>query len=220
VSSVVLLVMCLLPIRPPVTDAAPAIKLPAEVKAKPAEITELKVETAGKQVKWVALTPGLSPRPIDSGKTLLFSGPPGRYELLAYTALADAPSDAARCVVLIEGETPPPAPDPLKAKLGIAVTADKAAKADVLQLAAIYREAAKVAADPEVPTSKELLGRVRQVSSALIGPDALPAVRGAVAQELLTVLGMSSEEPLTAAQRRKAADLFARLAAVLEELSK
>jgi hypothetical protein len=190
------------------------------VKAKAAEITELKVETTGQQVKWVVLTPGLSLRPIDGGKTLLFSGPAGRYELLAYTALGDVPSEPARCTVVIEGGLPPPIPDLLKSKLATALTADKAAKTDVLQLAAIYREAAKVVADPEVPTSKELLSRLRQVSSALLGAETLSSVRGAVAEELLVVFGMSSEEPLTPVQRKKAADLFVRLGAILEELAK
>jgi hypothetical protein len=213
--------LCLLWLPPlAARDPAPAITLPAEVKARPAEITELKAQTAGQKVKWVVLTPGLSVRPIDGGKTLLFSGPTGRYELIAYTAAGDVPSDPARCVVVIEGEAPPPAPDPLRVRLAAALAIDKAAKADVLQLAAIYREAAKLVTDPEVSTSKELLSRLRQVSAALIGPGTLPSVRGVVAEELLAVLGMSSEETLTAAQRKKAAELFTRLAALLEEVVK
>lgn len=217
------LVLCWLglsSLETPAQDPEPSLKLPAEVKAKPAEITELKAETTGKQVKWVVLTPGLSVRTIDSGKTLFVSGPPGRYELIAYTAIGDVPSDPARCLVVIENDAPPPMPDSLKTKLAAALVTDRATRADLLQLAAIYREAAKVVADPEVATSKELLSRLRQVSVALIGSDALPAVRGAVAEELLSVLGMSSEETLTATQRKKAADLFVRLAVILEELAK
>lgn len=220
-----LLLLCALPgaVAAQPGPAAPALKLPAEVRAKPAAIAEIKAETAGKVVKWVALTPGLSVRPTDGGRVLLFSGPAGRYELLAYTAVGDAPSEPARVVVVIEGDAPVPPPkpaDPLKAKLAAAVTADRAEKADVLQLAAVYREAAKLAADAEVGTSRELLTRLRKVSEALIGPGTCPAVRGVVAEELLAVLGMSSEEPLTEAQRARAAALFGRLAGALEELSK
>jgi hypothetical protein len=201
----------------------PAIKLPAEVKAAPATIAELRAETAGKAVEWVAITPGLSLRAIDNGKTLLFSGPPGRYELLAYTAAGDVPSKPARVTVVIDAPEPMPPPKPvddLKKKLGAAAAADGALKADVVQLAAIYREAAKAAADKDVPHSRELLARVRKVSSALLGDDALPATRGVVAEELLAALGMSSEEPLTDGQRRRAAELFGRLAELLSELGK
>jgi hypothetical protein len=58
------------------------------------------------------------------------------------------------------------------------------------------------------------------VSAALIGPDALPSVRAAVAEELLLTLGMVNADPLTDAKRAKAAELFLRLASTLEELAK
>jgi hypothetical protein len=201
----------------------PSLKLPPTVTARPAEISEVRAETTGKTVVWVVLTPGLSVRPIDSGKTLLFSGPAGRYELLSYTALGDVPSQPARVVVVIEGGDPAPPPKPadgLKKKLEAALKTDGAAKADVLQLAAIYREAAKGAADPEVSSSRELLSRVRKVSADLIGPDALPTVRGTAAEELFGALGMTSDDPLTEAQRKRTAELFTRLAATLEDLVK
>lgn len=203
-------------------DDAPALKVPAEVSAKPATITELKTETAGKVVRWVPLTPGLSLRPVDDGRTLLFAGGPGRYELLAYTAVGDVPSDPARVVILIDGDPGPgpKPPDELRERIAAALAKDKAAKADVAQLAAVYREAARVAADPAVTTSADLMGRVRRVSASLLGPDALPTVRGAAAEELLAALGMTSDEPLTDRQRKRAGELFTRLADVLEALNK
>lgn len=204
-------------------DDAPSLKVPAEVSAKPATITELKVDTSGKVVRWVPLTPGLSLRPVDDGRTLLFAGPPGRYELLAYTAVGDVPSDPARVVIVIEGVEPGPAPktpDELREKVAAALAKDKPSKADITQLAAVYREAARVAADPAVTTSADLMGRVRRVSASLLGPDALPTVRGAAAEELLAALGMTSDEPITDRQRKRAGELFARLADVLEALNK
>jgi hypothetical protein len=196
--------------------------VPAEVRAQPATIVEIRAETDGKIVKWVTLTPGLSVRSIDGGKTLLVSGPSGRYELLAYTALGDVPSDPARVVVVIDGAAPPDpkAPDELKEKVRAALDRDKPKKADALQLAAIYREAAKLLADPEAITSAELLRRLRAVSADLVGPDVLPAVRAAVAEQLLAVLGMTSDEPITDARRKRAAELFLRLAVLIEELLK
>lgn len=204
-------------------SAPPALKLPEKVTAQPSAITELKAETTGKRVMWVPLTPGLSLRPVDDGRTLLFAGGPGRYELLAYTALGDVPSEPARVLVVIEGDAPGPAPKPvdeLRRRLAAALEADKPQRADVAQLAAVYREAARVAADPAVTTSAELLRRVRAVSASLLGADALPAVRGLAAEELLAALGMSGDEPLTEAQRKRASALYARLADGLEALNK
>ncbi|MBM3983769.1 MAG: hypothetical protein FJ304_26575 [Planctomycetes bacterium] len=200
---------------------SPPLKVPERVAIRAGGLGKLRAETPGKVVKWVALAPGLSIEPVEGGHLLYFAGLPGTYELLAYTATGDVPSESARVVVVIEGAPPAPGPpDELRAKLAAALARDRGARADVLQLAAIYREAARVAGEPDVPHSKELLARVRKVAEALLGPAALPAARAAVAAELLAVLGMSSEEPLTEARRGRAAALFARLAALLEELSK
>jgi hypothetical protein len=207
---------------PPVGGVAvePTLRVPAEVRAAPAAITEITAETAGKVVKWVALTPGLSTRPCDGGKTLLVSGPAGRYELLCYTAVDGHPSDPARCVVVIDGAPVPPPADELKKRLAAAVEKDRATKADVLQLAAIYKEAAKVVLDPDVPHTRELLRRLREVSTALLGAETLAATRAAIAEQLVALVGMSSDEPLTEVRRKNKAQFFNRVADALEELSK
>jgi hypothetical protein len=230
--AVALSLVLLLPLSARSQDA-PTIKLPAELKIQPATISELKAETTGKHVKWVVLTPGLSTRACESGRTLLVSGPPGRYELLAYTAAGDVPSEAARCVVVIskddkkeDDKTPPippkpKPPDELRKRLSAAIAADKATSADVLQLAAVYRESVKVVNDAELPSSKELLRRLREVSASLLTtPDAMTTVRELVAMELASLLGPPSDEVLTVAQRKLAAELFNRLSTTLEELSK
>lgn len=221
--------MCLLPLAP--TDpAAPTLKVPAEVKAQPSMITELRAETNGKAVVWVALTPGLSVRPIDGGRTLLFSGPPGRYECLAYTALGDVPGDPVRFVIVV-GDAPPgpgpnpkppvPPPDALRAKLKAALDADAAPpelkREQAKDLAALYRAAAKLAGDSAVPTSGELLRRVRDAAGTLIGPDALKEVRRFVGSELASLL--PTDAALSDAQRASAAALFRKLASLLEELT-
>lgn len=219
-ASLLLLVLSPAAVR---ADDAPALKVPSEVTAKPATITELKAETAGKVVRWVPLTPGLSLRPVDDGRTLLFAGGPGRYELLAYTAVGDVPSDPARVVITIEGVDPGPAPktpDELRQRIAAALAKDKASKADVVQLAGIFREAVAVANDATVPSTKELLRRVREVSAKLLGTEALPNVRAAAAEEVLAALGMSNDDAITDAQRKRAAALYARLAEALEAASK
>jgi hypothetical protein len=212
-------------------DEPAVLKVPAEVKAAPATIAEVRAETAGKLVKWVVLTPGLSVRPIDDGRVLLVSGPAGRYELLAYTALGDVPSDPARCVVVIgdapgpgpgpNPKPPEPPPDSLRVKLKAAFDADPAPseskREHAKDLAALYCAAAKLAEDASVPTSGELLRRVRDAAGTLIGSDALREVRRVAGNELSALL--PTDAPLSPQHRTSAAALFRKLATILEELT-
>ena len=85
-------------------------------------------------------------------------------------------------------------------------------------MAALYRQAATLAADATVATSGELLKRVRDAGGSLIGPDALKDVRRAAGAELAAVL--PTDAPLSDAQRDQAAKLFVRLATTLEEIAK
>lgn len=110
----------------------------------------------------------------------------------------------------------PPQPDVLAKKLKDAIAADAGKREDVLSLAALYRQAAKLAADASVPSSVELLRRVREASATLIGPGALPTLRNVVAAELLAALGTPSDSVFTTAQRKAVEDLFTRLAVILE----
>ncbi|OWY59963.1 hypothetical protein B7486_71745, partial [cyanobacterium TDX16] len=68
---------------------------------------------------------------------------------------------------------PPPVPvDPIKAKLKTAFDIDGSlSKRDAAKdLAALYRQAAALSADPSVATAGELLQRVRSAAGTLIGP--------------------------------------------------
>lgn len=115
---------------------------------------------------------------------------------------------------------PPKPTDPLAAKLKVAFDADGAAlelkREHAEDLAALYRAAAKLAEDPATTTSGELLRRVKEASGALVGADALKDVRRVVAGELGELL--PTDGTLDAAQRKAAAALFTRLAAVLDTL--
>jgi hypothetical protein len=122
----------------------------------------------------------------------------------------------------VKPKPPEPPADPLRAKLKAAFDADplqldkrRSAAAD---LAALYRQAAKLAADPEVTTSGALLDRVRQAAGMLVGADGLRDVRRAAGAELSAILPTDAD--LTAEQRGATAKLFERLAAILEELGK
>jgi hypothetical protein len=121
------------------------------------------------------------------------------------------------------GLNTPPAPPPdtrLRDKLKTALDLDKGQKADVTQLAAVYDQAATVAGDKTITTTSELISRVRAVSDGLLGDNALFNLRVAVGEELLAAIGMTSDEPITDAQRKRAADLWRNTAAILKELAK
>jgi hypothetical protein len=114
---------------------------------------------------------------------------------------------------------PPPKPvDALKQKLRAAFDSDKGSKDDALQLAELYKLASKLAKDAEVPSTADLLRRVREASATLVGNEVLKGVRKEVAAALAAALGKSSDEPITQAERDAAADLFLKLATILGEL--
>jgi hypothetical protein len=102
-------------------EAAPFVKLPAEIKAEPGEFVAIKPETNGKEVQYHSIDPGLSLFPSgmlsDLRNTVVVPKQPGRYRLLAYTAAKDKASPPA-IVTIVAGNAPPvpvpvpPGPDP------------------------------------------------------------------------------------------------------------
>lgn len=128
---------------------------------------------------------------------------------------------------LLDGPQPKPVPpvpvDPLKAKLKAAFDASAGTSAEKTEhakdLAALYREASKLVADPALVTAATLRQKLKDASAVLIGPDALKEVRQAVALVLASVLP-TTDSDLTDDQRTAAAALFVRLAGLLEEIAK
>lgn len=116
---------------------------------------------------------------------------------------------------------PEPKPiDPLAAKLKAAFDADPVRldkrRNQALDLAALYREAAKLAQSADVDTAGDLLQRVKAAAGSLVGADALKGVRQVVAGELGALF--PADGPLSDEQRKKAAELFGKLAAILDSL--
>jgi len=93
---------------------APTITLPEVVKGDVGAFIRLSVQTNGKEVRWVAVTPGLAVFPAellkDSRTTVVSSAVAGEYLVIAYTAVGDVPSDPATARVVIGRPAPPPAP--------------------------------------------------------------------------------------------------------------
>lgn len=116
-------------------------------------------------------------------------------------------------------EPKPPEPaDALKTKLKAAFDADPAQldarRGHAKDLAALYRQAAKLCADESVTTSGDLLARVKAAASSLVGADALRECRKVVGTELGALL--PTDDALTEAQRKTVAALFGKLAAILD----
>lgn len=124
---------------------------------------------------------------------------------------------------VVPPKPPEPVPvDPLVQRVRDAIKASAGSDADkrrqCLDLAALYRAAAKLAPDAaQFPDADALLKRLREAAGQLLGdPDALREVRKVVAGELAAVLPTVADAPLTDAHRAGAVKVFERLAAILE----
>jgi hypothetical protein len=193
-----------------------------ELHAIPGRLLVLSAQTAS---KWILVDEeGGDLRDFDGGKSCAFVAPAaGRFRIIVIS-----PDGTSSRVVVVVGDVPappnpkPPAPpvDPLKAKLKVAYDADSmpvAAKVESARdLAALYRQAAQLVVKPDVATAGELLARVKTAASSLVGADALKGVRTVVAGELSMLF--PADGPLTEQQRQKAAELFTKLAGILDGL--
>lgn len=129
-------------------------------------------------------------------------------------------------VVPPDVKPPLPPADPLTVRVREAIRASAGSDAEkrkqCLDLAALYRAAAKLAPDAaQFPDADALLTRLRQAAAQMLGdPDALREVRKVVAGELAAVLPTVADAPLTAEHRAAAVKVFERLAAILEDAGK
>src|SRR5437879_336621 len=90
----------------PVTASTPPT-VPAEVTARPGRLTLIRA-AAGSRVCWHVCPAATPPDvlPLADGKQLVFVAPAaGRYELIAWSAAADGPTEAGHCTVIVELET-------------------------------------------------------------------------------------------------------------------
>jgi hypothetical protein len=95
---------------------APKVELPAEVAGDVGAFIPVRSITSGEQVRWYAVTAGLNLFPADmlkdSRSTVVTAAKPGRYDLIAWTAVDGVPSEAAKCVVVVGNAPVPPPPGP------------------------------------------------------------------------------------------------------------
>lgn len=202
------------------------LSLPAELRGQVAEFVSVIASTEGKVVKFVALDPGLQVFPsalLNNQKaTVVTSAKPGKYRLLAYTSVADTPSDPVITTVIIGGTSPPPSPvvDPLaEALAGIYGGAQERDKAVTLsRLLTLYRSAPATIRSPAITTTEQLYSAmVTARKNAGIADAALSPVRERIATEWVSVMG-SDDRALTPELRDAAAMLAARIVAALETI--
>lgn len=101
--------------EPPTPEPAPAepfVTLPQEITGEPGAFIAVRPNTNGRIVRYIATTPGLNVFPADllrDATATVVTAQTGRYQLVAYTALGDVPSEPA-VVSIVVGAAPPPVP--------------------------------------------------------------------------------------------------------------
>ena len=213
------IIVCALP------AAAQEIQLPAEVKGNVGEFLKVPATTQGAVVRWRAVDAGLNLFPVellkDTRTAVVVAIVPGRYRLLAWSALNGVPTEAAECVVVVAGPAPPPPnppgpADPLEADLRAALAKEADGHEKVSELAKVCQSAATAARDPansDVKAVRDLFaGQMRD----RVAPK-LPYVRGVVVRFLDSKLPLTAA-PLTDELRGTIAHTFETIAASLERI--
>jgi hypothetical protein len=214
----------------------PAIKLPAEIKGEPGAFVAVRADTEGKTVRWVPLTPGLHVFPADllrdSKATVVSSIRPGKYQLLAYTAKDDEPSDPAITTIVIgtppdPGPNPPgpgpgpnpPEPDTLTKRIREALASDPGTASEKAKHAAVlagfYAAMAKHVQTDQAATVGDLLSDYRAAIPAVLPDGVIPATRRLAGQEVANVCGDDVEKKIDGTLKTSLVSLFTKLSAAL-----
>ena len=202
--------------------------LPKEIVGTPGAFIPIKPTTAGKAVKFVSLDPGLNLFPsdllADKTATVASSVTPGRYRVLAYTALDGAPSEPAITTVVIGGTVPPDVPpdpeDSLTKGLAALWGALQEPNRDEnkAKLVGVYRRAAQVAMNQEIRTAGALYASLRDESNKVMPAEALRSIREKAGEAVKEVAPELPGTVLTQAHRDGIAGIYTRLAKILEGL--
>jgi hypothetical protein len=200
--------------------------VPAEVRGEVAEFVTVIGTTEGKVVRYIALDAGLQVFPssllANQRATVVTSAKPGKYRLLAYTSVADIPTEPVITTVIIGGSTPPVPPpidtlaDALGGIYGGSQERDKAAT--LARLLTLYRSAPATIRSPTITTTEQLYAAmVVARKNAGIADAALSPVRERIATEWASVMG-SDDRALTPELRDAAITLSARIVSALETI--
>jgi hypothetical protein len=200
--------------------------VPAEVRGEVAEFVTVIASTEGKVVRYVALDQGLQVFPssllANQRATVVTSAKPGRYRLLAYTSVADIPTEPVITTVIIGGSTPPVPPpiDTLAEALGgiYGGSQERDKAATLARLLTLYRAAPATIRSPTITTTEQLYSAlVAARKTAGIADTALSPIRERIAVEWTAVMG-ADDRSLTPELRDAATTLSSRIVSALETI--
>lgn len=228
----------------------PSISLPKEVKGDVGDWIVVEATTDGKQVRWVAMSSALKVFPTqllkDSKSAVVQANRPGRYRLLAYTAVGDVPSDPVITYIVVTngpdpepptppdpkppGPTPPvppvppgPPPDPVDAftaKIRAALASDPGTAPDKAKHAAalsgFYAAMARHVDKKQVATVGDLLADYKVAMKAVLPDGVIPATRGVCGQIVFDATGEDGERKIDDDLKASLVALFGKLSKALE----
>lgn len=217
-------------------DPQAGLILPLEVRGKVGEFIMVKATTTGALVRWVLMDEGPAFLPTellkDTQTAVLFSLKPGKFRVLAYTSINGTPTMPAIATVIV-GDSPKPAPptpptppptpvDPLVMRFQAAYTtspeppATKTKQKDLL--VGLYQAMAIHAADTNIRTTNDLLGDLKKTAEKLLLPDVLVEVRKLISAEVGAVLGNAGAVAIDEPMRKKAVEIFGKIARSLDSV--
>lgn len=202
------------------------IELPAEIKGEVGSFIAVRPKTDGKLVRYYSLDAGLNSFPAellsDPTATVVTAPKPGRYRLLAYTALGDRPSDPVIVTIVVGGAAPPTPPVPTpgeyeRSLLDIyGALQDSDRDATRIALAKVYRACVTECMGSHA-TAGDLYQALVKIASA-VPASKLSTLRDRVGAEVSKVVPNDPTLPITAAQRASVGDIYERTATLLESI--
>lgn len=218
-------------------NADPELKFVSPILSAPGQFISIRPSsTSGKVVKYVAIDPGLSVFPsnllTDQSATVIVAQMPGRYRVLAYTAIGDIPSDPVMITLEISGNGPlppvvPPKPgpdstpdDPLTATISgiFGALTEPNKESNLKTLGSFYRQCAKLYKDPAFLNVGQVFTASRKLSESMLPNSVLRPVREKFGAELNMDFPADANSVLTDELRLKVAVKLERLAKVIDQV--
>ena len=199
---------------------APVIELPKEISGQPNAFISIPAKTDGNTVKWLTPDKGLNIFPVEllkDTKTLVVTGPEGRFRVYAYTSDQNGPSDAAMCTIAIgSGIAPDPAnpvdpANPDKTS-DIAEAAKKKDKEAVKWLVQFYEELAKESQKEDYRTVGDIFRAAKVAINKQFTPDELSNLRGVIGKRLNSKLPQDADKILDKPTRDLMSQVFMQVA--------
>ena len=202
------------------------VELPAEIRGEVGSFIAVRPKTDGKLVRYYSLDSGLNSFPpellSDATATVVTAPKPGRYRLLAYTALGDRPSDPVIVTIVVGGAAPPTPPVPTPGEYERSLLDIYGALQDSdrdttrVALAKVYRACVTECMGNHT-TAGDLYQALVKIASA-VPASKLSTLRDRVGSEVAKIAPNDPTATITAAQRASVGDIYERTATLLESI--